>query len=538
LIHESRQGSGPATAVARILVAVGGALLALALLLSPTQALAQASVAVSSPVYDPKIAGASLDVASLVSVASAYYSTVAVTDDAGRTVRTLVASAARQTGRTYRDAWNGLDDRGLFVPPGRYRVRLRAQTAGGTYAREAVVNVVRLGLISVQFGDGAAGARVPLAYHRADPSVSGSVFPVDAAGPAWTLPSSDLGIAGCVDRGDGSPLAIPAVWTNLASPPRTGSGGVAQRGRSLPVAYVQGSRARVVVALGSEAAHGGRAVGCGYPVQGLPIRLVLGQAASAEIRPGGQVALDLPALPAGVQRLPFELPFRFQVFDGQSWRTLPGAIRTQHVAYIVLDRPSDGRPAWVAACDLVGRFNAGRGTDGPSVLNAIASGLNGGLGLTYDSFAGAPAYSNAPQSLAYPVVELGAFLDGLRFGRQVNCLDCAGATATLGRHVGARPEIAVIGWNFRLNWIRGIGRPGFSHDLFGGGHAFSFHAFATGDRAQTVLDACLSVDDDASPWSSPFLERLPAGMPYSRYISKLTPDTHVTVKEFGRASYR
>lgn len=492
-----------------------------------------AGVISAAPVFDPKLAGASLDVRTRLAGSGAYAATVRVVDAAGRSVRALASTAQRQAGADYSDAWDGRDAAGLFVAPGRYRLRLEAQRPGQAAGLvERALVIARLGIVSIAF-EGAS--RVSMDFHRTNPSVAGSRYPVDAAGPAWAAERSSLG-DGCLDRADGTPVVLPAPWTTVSAPPRTSTGGVATRGRSLPVAYALGARPTLRVKLGDAAAHGGAAVACGYPVSGTPIRLVLGGEATTELSPGAEVTLRAPALPGAIGRSDLEHALRFEAWDGQAWAQVPGGVRASVRAYTVLGPPASGvaRP-WVAAVDRVAGWSAGRAQDVHGALEAITRAVNEVEGLRYDVVGGAPAYTDG-WDLSSPELDLDAWLARSN-GSVVNCLDCAGAVTALAAQVGAEAQVATLGDNFALHWIRGIGGSRFIHDLFGGWHAFSYHAVATVDLAASIHDACLRVDDDATPSAAPFTERLPVAMPFARYREKLSSDL-VRVTGVGHSSVR
>lgn len=505
---------------------------------APTPTASGAGRLAAAPAFDPKLEGASLDVRSRLDGSGAYAATLSVVDRAGRVVRTLVQGAQRQAGTDYADAWDGRDPAGRFVAPGAYTLRLEAARAGQpTVALERALPVVRLGLVSITFADtGTGGTRVPLEYHRTNPSVAGTRFALDAAGPAWTAERSSLG-DDCLDQPDGTPTLLPAVWTRLDTPPRTSSGSVATRGRSLPVAYAPGARPTLRLRLGESAASGGAPVSAGYPVAGAPLRVVLEGEASSDLAPAAEVALRAPALPDGVGRYDLEYAFRFQAWDGQAWADVPGRVRTSHRVYVVLGPPaaSNLRRPWVAVVDRVAQWSAGRARDVAGVLDAVTHGVNEAEGLSYDVWTGAPAYADGWQ-LWEPELDLDGWLSRTR-GSVVNCLDCASLVTALAAQVGAPAEVAIVGDNFRLNWLRGIGGTRFIHDLFGGYHAFSYHAMATIDAAATVHDACLRVDDDTRPDAAPHTERLPVAMPFARYRDKLGADPfHVTGR--GRSTVR
>ncbi|MEZ6187946.1 MAG: hypothetical protein R3F62_23425 [Planctomycetota bacterium] len=511
-------------------------LLGLGLLAPRGWAQATARLEVSSRVFDPKLAGAELACETERAGTGSYRAELSVLDGQGQTVRELV-DATRSRGRSYRDRWDGRDASGRFVAPGDYT--LRFQGAGSS--RTLTLHVVRLGVRAIEFeGSG----RVPLTYHRAE-AWSGSAFPVDNAGPAWTLPRSRVS-AGCLDLPDGTPLDLPAYWTDVNGPPRTSSGALVERGRSLPVAYRVGTTPQVRVTLGQTAAVGGRERSANYPIAGRPLRIVVeggpgADTMSGELRPGDRVTLDLQPLGPWLGKWLLRVPLRFAYReDDGSWRLIPGGQLSEHLLYTVLERPSGqdvpgGRP-WVAALDLVSTWLRDDTQREAEALARIVRGINGGLGLSYEATQGAPAYTGGPD-LASPELDLSAFLADRQNGRRVNCLDCASLVTQLAAQLGARGQIEIMGWDFRLYFLRGLGAPGFARDLFYGMHAFSYHAVATFDRGVTIHDACLSVDDDASPWVAPFRERLPIAMPEADYRRQLSYDWF-GAQLFGRASPR
>lgn len=485
---------------------------------APTTPVAGTGTIAAAPVFDPKLEGASLQVTTRVGGATNYTATLRVLDASGRVVATPVSNASRAAGQGYADAWDGREA-GRFVAPGAYTLRLLIQRPGATDSTlDRAVRVARLGLVSVRFEDTAD--RVQLAYHAMG---GGNRFAVDSAGPAWALPRSTLGDK-TLDKTDGAPLDLPAPWADVNAPPRDPSGSVALRGRSLPVAYTLGARPRARLALGDRAVAGGAAVTCGYPITGAPVRIVHATSgvATNEVAPGGEVTLDLPAVSPTVGRTDLALELRFEAWDGAAWVAVPGRHRTLHRVYTVVARPQAWATprAWVAVLDLVTGWAAGRG-DAAGVLASVTEGLNARSGLRYDVVGGAPAYTGGWR-LATPTLDLESFLSR-RMGNVVNCLDCAALVTTLSAHAGAESQVTIMGDNFMLHWIKGIGGSQFIHDLFGGYHGFSFHAVGTIDGGATIHDPCLRVDEDPNPASAPFTERLPVGMPWPVYRDKLSP---------------
>lgn len=488
-----------------------------------------ADVAVEAPAFDPKLEGAELGVLTGKSGQGTYQAVVRVRDAAGAVVRTL-ADEARQRSQGYRDAWDGRDEAGRFVAPGAYRVELRA--AGQT--ERADVQVVRLGVVSIDFG---GAGEVPLAFHRPNPGVAGNPLPLEALGAVYTLPRSTLG-DDCLDARDGAPLDLPGLWADVATPPRATDGSIWRRGRSLPVAYEVGARPALTLELGGSAAHDGRSVDCGYPIANVPLRIKLNDEASNAIRPGQRVRLDAGRLGDVVGAFRLDLELRFEAHDGTGWVPVPGRVLTQHPLYVTLGQPVGTDQAWIAALDLVCAWGYGA-RDATNLLATTVSGLNTSLDLRYDSYQGAPAYTDVPYgSLAWPELDLGAFLDARLYGRTVNCLDCGSLVAALGKQGGAECDVIVLGWDFRLHYLKSIGSNRFGRDLFGGYHAFSYHAVASADVATTILDACVRIDGDTRPDMPPFQEVLPDGIDTAAYLSRLSEDTHAAPRERGQVMVR
>lgn len=498
---------------------------------TPTTPTPTTSAAISAlPLFDPKLSGAELAVRCQLPRAGDVE--LEVRRGSAR-VATLI-SGSRQAG-ALSASWDGLDAGGLFAAPGSYSLRLHLD---GATIGEQGLEVVRLGFVSLAFS---GSGRVPLTWHRA--SSWGSRFPVDRVGPAWSVPRSALG-ADVLDARDGSPLPTPALYQDLASPPRASDGSVLERGASLPVAYALGGQPQVSLEIGARASDGAAAVGCNYPVANHPIRLAVegGQSASqmsGELTPGGALLLDLPALPATLGKRVQRYRFRFYTRVDGAWQALPGSLQTEHTLYTLAAQPASdllpsGRP-WVAALDLVSGWVAGARTSAQA-HDLVTAGVNSQVGLRYDVNLGAPAYTGG-FDLHRPELDLDAFLASQANGRVVNCLDCGALVNKLSAMVGARTQVIVVGWNFNLYWLRGIGYQSFTSSLFGGAHAFSYHALTSRDQGATVNDACLEVDDDARPYQSPHQARLPQGMPFNDYRRQLSRDTF-RLQDLGQASLR
>lgn len=473
-----------------------------------------------------------------------YSATFTILDASGVTVR-RIPSGSRTTNTTWWTTWDGANDSGASVAPGRYTVRLDAAgDATGSTSRS--IYIVRLGARALKFADGSP-TRIPLAYHAAG-GFNRSYFAVDSAGPQWTLPLSSLG-TGTLDDSAGRPLAGPAPWTDAWSPPMGSNGVVTARGRSLPVAYTGGAKVNVTLTLGDRAVSKGQSVGCGYPITTVPIRVRAGGTASGAISPGNQVTVDLgAALPWGLGRIDRTVEVRFEYQEGGNWYSIPGRQATRHQIYTLIGgsklstsggASSDAREMpFVAAVDeaCVSFATPATTQTAAGALDAITRAVYSKKGLTYDTYQGMSAYYDSGD-LWSPDFAFSDFLSGQSRGNVINCTDCANIVSTYARSVGVDMKIVILGSDFRLNFIKGIGSSQWKKDIFDwGGDAFSYHAVASTNAGSTVHDACLAVDDGPNPGSfEARVERLPIDMSLDRYRQKLSPDWF-SIQSVGRAT--
>ncbi|MBI4617638.1 MAG: pre-peptidase C-terminal domain-containing protein [Planctomycetes bacterium] len=470
-------------------------------------------------VFDPKLAGASCSLAFGVPGSGTQTATLVVLDAAGQTVATPFPAGSVTGGQTLSARWDGRTSAGSFASPGSYRAALKV---GGQTIASLPVAVVRLGAVQVAWqGTG----RVPLLYHRSDPAAVRSYLPVDSIGSSWSLATS----TGSLDATNGTPLAAPSIWTDTRTPPRTSSGAVATRGVSLPVAYASGGARSVRITLGSRAySASGTALTAGYPVSGLPIRVVVEGVPSGEVSPGAAVTLTLAPRTGGVGREDRSIDVRFQYSDGGVWRDVPGSQTFAQRFYTLLRQPAllpsgaaTGAPyvSWVWVVDRVAAWSAGSATTDTGVLDQVTRKIYGTQSLYYDDQSGAPAYSDGSPTLS--TFDLAAY-DLRRYGSLVNCTDCANLVSIHARMVGVDARNVYLGSSFPLHWIKGIGR-NFTHSLFGGNHAFSFHMIASATGGSRVHDATLALDGDGDPANSPSSELIPLGLPFQTYHDLLTP---------------
>lgn len=293
------------------------------------------------------------------------------------------------------------------------------------------------------------------------------------------------------------------------------------------------------VLLGDRSAAGGAAASCGYPITGIPIRVRVasGGAPSSPIAPGDRVALAVGTAATGLAKrtLWLDLAFEYQAANG-TWKAIGGFQRSVHTLYtlvgtsklsVVGNVSSDAKEMpFVAAVDEVTSWvsPATPVTTAVGALEVVTRAVNQKKGLVYDDYAGAARYADGMDVSTQ--LAFSEFLSGKARGSIVNCSDCSAIVSVYGRSVGADSESLILGWDFPLNYIRGIGFADFKADVFNTGYpGFSYHAVTSRNQGATIHDACLEVDDGPNPgsaWASR-TPRLPVDMDYARYQQKLTP---------------
>jgi hypothetical protein len=449
----------------------------------------------------------------------------------GAVVATLLRAQSLAGAVASRTTWDGRAASGTIVDPGSYTLHLEARAAGRTVATaDRALNVVRIGAAAIAIAPApGTGTEHDYIFHRAG-GIAGAYSLVSAASPEWRVGRERASDPGDLDLSDGRPRPAPAPWATLDRPPASAAN------FSVPAVIDQGSLGRVTVTLGETGVSesSGRATGAGYPISGLPVRLVVnGRAAVPEgLAPGGSATVDVSGvIPGAVTRADAALAMAFEYKENGAWRAIPGGETATVRVYAVLGAshlaPASGVVGapympWAAALDLACGWVGGRARDPAGVATIVADGVFDRLGLYYDRTAGAPAYTYG--TLDDLELDLTAMLDRVN-GGAVNCSDCATLVATLANMVGCDLDYEIVGWSFTLNDVKGIGMAGFTDDLFRTGtrSAFAFHAAATPDGGASLYDACLSLDGDSQPASAPHTELRPRGLGFARYEVQLTP---------------
>ncbi len=494
-------------------------------------------------VYDPKLAaGVSMDVEYRVDPGHHSYDvTVRILDGTATEVRRLVDGQSTPGGKGYTVTWDGKDNSGNYVDPGDYDVLIEAvyQTLPA-FSSQETVHIVRLGVAGIEFvSNGAGSAEYQLMYHVRN-STPGTYYAIPDARAQWAI-GPDSGDVADLDTDNGQPRSLPVLWTALNSPPQDGTdtAGVEDDNYNLPSCYERGARPKLQVSLGSNAASDvtpNTPLGCNYPVTGYPIRIVISEAnpetagANEGISPGGTVNfVAKTALSNAVQKNTLGYTFSFEYQDGLAWVDIPGSISTTHTVYTIFDKPmltDSATPVapylpWVKVVDIAVAWIDGPATEN-GVCGTIVEQVNTFFGIQYDTNVGACHYTTG--GLTSHTMEMSDFIDDYDASTftTVNCSDCACLVSTFANTIGVDHKYQILGYStgsIPLNYMIPIGHAAWVIPFSG---AFSYHAVPTKDEADTISDACCTLDNDSNPSSSPFTPILPVNMNYNTYKQKLS----------------
>lgn len=415
-------------------------------------------------------------------------------------------------------------------------LRLRAEVgcpaaAPGEPARAtATLYLLRLGATQLVVQDGEGGGRVPLMYHALD-HLDANYFPIPEtmAASSVALPPGEAEL----DQPDGKPRPFPAEpWADLATPPLDASGMVSQTGYTIPVSLKLGTRPELVFTIGKTAQGRAAVQPTGLGADGLPpIRLVVEGTAGSDtalVTEGGTARVQLATSPVPtIARVDQSLAWHFEFKDsGGSYVPIPGAEQHTTLRFYGVLGNDQGTAApdlpWVAVVDEVTTRIAGKATDAPGARAVLVQYVYEEMGLTYDRKSGASHYSKyAGGGWTSASFSLAAFLTRAR-GKIVNCTDCASILSTYANMIGAKLHYAIIGWNFKLNPILGIGAMSFGSPFDSGRFSFSYHAVTTPDEALTIDDATLAVDGDSDPTAAPQTRRLVQDLTGEDYLTRLS----------------
>ena len=423
--------------------------------------------------------------------------------------------------------------------PGRYALRAtlgcpKSATVATRATQETPLWILRLGAKSIGVGKG-DGARIPLMYGAVDHAFKNYfAIPETLAATSLDTPAGEPEL----DTPAGVPRELPPLWTALDTPKVDKTGAVLETGSTLPVALKLGTRPDWVFTMGktAAAADGSAPVPSGIELAGLPkLRLVLDGATPTGdegVLGVGAVTLRAAKSPVpAIARADVVLRWRFEAQSASGdWGAIPGA--TQHATFTVygLLGNEQGTTApqlpWIAVVDEATKTIAGKATDALGASSLLVQHINEEVGLTYDRASGASAYSYPTGSDGWTgeVFALSSFLKRT-YGDVVNCSDCASILSTYSNMIGAKLRYCIIGFDFPLNPIEGIGATAFGSPFDSGRLGFSYHAVTSADASAHIYDATLAVDGDDDPKSAPHVRKMVQNMPGPEYLTRLSPGT-------------
>ncbi len=424
--------------------------------------------------------------------------------------------------------WDGRLADGTYPDVGTYEARLVALDRSVAGER-ADFHVVRLGITEIEAQDTAAEVddEWQMVYFRK----RGTGFSYYAT-PAIHeyLCIARPGQVSDLDRDDGTPRGAMRLHARTAQPVVTNEQyDTAQY--NYPIAYLQGCAPRLEVTLGaSSTTSAGQLQGVGYPLADVRLRLQLSVdgrpvATSGDVAPGGKVTFDTVPLPRGVTRTDREHGFSWQFLSRRSgtWVDVPGSFTVRQRFYTTLGKPifgegvRDARHAgpWVEVADYEATWAELLEIDTSTFAGLVESHVKGFFGQTgpieeaiegvlYDAYP-VGGDGGATHYFDWGTWEMGLsrLLHNHSRGVYVNCTDNMGSTATMLAMMGVpnmRP-VRLGGMDLKAIW--GIGTEGYTTDLWGGAHGFSYHHIVTRDDGVHVSDTCMQLDGDEDPGSTP-----------------------------------
>ena len=421
--------------------------------------------------------------------------------------------------------WDGKDDKGNYVEPGRYRIHILAAEGDQVYKLSYRINLVRFGIcaITAQASDGKNEWQ--MVYF-----LKGDKYRFYAT-PAT---HEYLNIArkneiSRLDLDDGTPRPPPALHTDTATPVLFNSA-YDSKCYNYPICYLVGANPRFKVTMGKDCtSREGESVSCGYPLPGVEIcgfaqdDAGLWKSEAIDIQPGFSYIYDGPALPGKATRTDRSLTWFWQYREAgtSEWFDVPGALQTHHRFYTIVGPPHWAAGAsgtqysgpWVEAAEYLYTFSEALSidtSDEAGVVKAFVRGYFGQEGplataiegVIYDTYTmggdgGASHYYEWGQNRT----QLSRLLNNHALGVYVNCSDVASTASVMLGMLGVQKMQMVFLGYMELRAIWGIGCPDYTLNLWGGSydHAFGYHHIMTRNAGTRVSDACMWVDEDGDP---------------------------------------
>ena len=206
-----------------------------------------------------------------------------------------------------------------------------------------------------------------------------------------------------------------------------------------------------------------------------------------------------------------------------------------HNYYTLLTSPQNPMSEpWTDALDYSCDWASGQ-SNSPGATTKIAQKLFNNCGFLYDTYSGAPRYTNYGSGS----FNLTLFLSEIGSGRVVNCYDMGKTVKIFANSISCNTNYKFCNPFGYLNCVKPIGRgwsnnpfyssqsPPYNQPIVGeddsGRTKFGNHAF--GAHGCDIYDACLKVDTDENPdYGPPFDETWATGWYWNTYKSKVIDD--------------
>ena len=483
--------------------------------------------ATSTAIADPKLSGASIDIAYSLGPVGEPALVEVLVYSGDRPVASVFSGPVTGSATPVTHSWDGRDSQGNWLDPGPYVVRIRAVQDGSP--NPAVLSyglaIVRLGITAIQAWGPQADTEWQMVYFMKGASYGFYGTPEIHE----YLNVAEAGEVSDLDLDDGSPRPPAPLHTATASPPLE-AGSYEDDRYNYPLCYRMGVQPRFAVTFGASATGAqGHPVGCGYPVAGYEIRALASDPAGSwttsttAISPGAKVVFDGPALPSRVTRTDRTVVWRWQYRElpQGAWADIPGTLSTAHRFYTILGKPvwatnasgTQYRGPWVEAAEWFHTWQQALGIPGANQEQVVATLIRGYFGgsenltqpiegVKYDcpivgGDGGASRYYSSGST------QLSRLFNNHANGPYVNCSDVASTSAAMLGMLGVSNVRMFYLGSMSLKAIWGIGTPGYTMNLWGSSHSFTYHHIVTRDGGAHVSDACLSVDEDGSPATLP-----------------------------------
>ncbi len=480
-------------------------------------------------IVDPKLAGSQVTFRYTLAPANVAIGVTARVEKNGVAVATPFSGVETSTGAAFTHVWDGKSASGTWLDTGEYVLRLTARRGAQVAVSTMPISIVRLGVATMAgVSSGVTTNEWPLVYYK-----KGATYTFFATPPIHEYANvAEAGEASDLDLGNANPRPPVAVHSGLANPVLEANEDYEDATYNYPLCYLAAANPRLDVVLGASATKSnGATQGCGYPVAGFDLRCVLSDEIGAwthstdVTQPGQIVTYDGPALPGRGTRQDRTLTFKWQrrPTGGATWTDVPGNLSIPIRFYTLVAPPVFSAGAtgtqyagpWVEVCDQFAGWSQALAIDAVDAASAtavIVKGMFGQLpglptaieGVKYDCpSVGGDGGANHYYIQSQQTIQLAKLLDGHANGQYVNCSDCAGTTSGVAGMLGVATAKMMRLGSMQLKAIWGIGCPGYTLNLWGGSHGFSYHHVVTRDDGASVVDDCLCVDEDGFPLTLP-----------------------------------